>query len=142
MPFCQSQVMNHSTKWLAFHTPTGSINYCLRKTLHKIQCHPFVHFKMTVPKYPRRNGKVVCRYKTLRLLGVDRKIHALLNVALHLCEWSPSSCCHFTSSTHSTEGWTNLRTGVTTGEKRRITARLQSPIITALTRLSLLHTII
>jgi len=75
-------------------------------------------------------------------MGVERKINALLNTALHLCDWSPSSCCQFTNSTHSTEGWAGLRSGVTTAEKRRITARLQSPIITALTRLSQLHTII
>jgi len=74
-------------------------------------------------------------------MGVERKIHALLNAALHLCEWSPSSCCQFTSSIYLTEGWAGFRTGVTTAEKRRITARLQSPIITALTRLSQLHTI-
>lgn len=61
---------------------------------------------------------------TLRFMAVERKIHALLNTALHLCEWSPSSSCHFTSSTHSTKGSAGLRTGVTTVAKRRITARL------------------
>jgi len=76
---------------------------------------------MIVPKVKLSAGTT-----TLRLMGVERNFHALLNAALHLCEWSPSSCCHFTSSTHSTEGWAGLRTGVTTAANRRITARLQS----------------
>jgi len=74
MPFCQSQLMNHSTKWLACHIPTGSINYGSRKTSHKIQCHPFVHFKMTVPKYPRHKGRVVCRYDNTETHGSGEKV--------------------------------------------------------------------
>jgi hypothetical protein len=140
MPFCQSQMMYHSTKWLAFHIPSGSINYCSRKTSHKIHCHTFVHFTVTVPKYLRHKGKVVCRYDNTETYwngetdpcSIKCSITFVWVVTLKLLPLPA----------HSTEGWAGLRTGVTTAAKRRISARLQTSVITALTRLSQLHTII
>ena len=85
-------MMNHSTKHstcLLEVSITVQGRYCTKSnaTLSYISKRQFQNI-------PDVKVKLYAGTTTIRLIGVERKIHALSNAALHLCEWSPQAAAN------------------------------------------------